>query len=329
MQSKTTSPLLQVEDLGAEFRTRAGTVQAVDGVSFSVEPGEVLAIVGESGSGKTATALSILGLLPHPSGRVTAGRVLLKGEDLLSVDAERLRQVRGDQISMVFQEPILNPVARVGHQIGAVLRAHRPISRADAAERAVELLDRVGIPRPRERATDYPHQFSGGMRQRAMIAMAIALEPEILIADEPTTALDVTIQAQVLELLAEVRTRLGMAMILITHDLGVVAGTAQRVMVMYGGRKVEEAPVRDLFQRPAHPYTRALLESTIRLDRPRTGRLAQVSGSPPTLIEPAPGCRFAARCPQVVDRCRTEDPVLRTAGPAQTAACHLVPGPSA
>jgi oligopeptide/dipeptide ABC transporter ATP-binding protein len=313
--------LLEVNDLRTEFRTESGTVRAVDGLSFSVEEGEVFAIVGESGCGKTATALSILGLLPEGAGRVVGGTVRFKGEDLLAVRARRLRELRGEGIAMVFQEPSLDPVMRVGDQIAEVIRAHRTVSRHEARARSVELLDLVRIPRPDARARDYPHQFSGGMRQRATIAMAIALEPDLLIADEPTTALDVTIQAQILDLLREIRARLGMALMLITHDLGVVAGFADRVMVMYAGRMVEEAPVRELFRRPAHPYTWGLLESTTRIDRPRRDRLVQVLGLPPNLIDPPPGCRFAPRCDRVEERCRTKTPEERVVADGHRVAC--------
>ena len=316
-------PLLEVRDLHTEFRTRRGAVRAVNGVSFSVRRGEVFAVVGESGCGKTATAMSILGILPEPAGKVVSGQVLFEGEDLLAASPERLRSIRGDRIAMVFQEPTLNPVARVGYQVAEVLREHRDVSRHDAWERAVELLDLVGIPHARERARDYPHLFSGGMRQRVMIAMAIALHPKLLIADEPTTALDVTIQAQVLDVLLDVKRQLGMAVLLITHDLGVVAGVAQRVMVMYAGRKVEEGDIRAVYNHPKHPYTRGLLASTSRLDRPRAGRIPQIPGAPPSLIRLPAGCRFAPRCPLTEERCRAEDPPLRSVGSQQWAACHL------
>ncbi|MGI9034230.1 MAG: ABC transporter ATP-binding protein [Acidimicrobiales bacterium] len=320
--SRQAGPLLDVRELRAEFRTRAGVVRAVDGVSFSVQPGQVLAVLGESGCGKTATALAILGLLPSPAGRVVGGQVLFKGEDLLTARPGRIRQIRGNRIAMVFQEPVLNPVSRVGDQVSEVIRAHRNVPSKEATERAVALLDLVGIPQARDRSRDYPHQFSGGMRQRAMIAMAIALDPELLIADEPTTALDVTVQAQVLELLLGVRERLGMAMILITHDLGVVAGVAERVMVMYAGRNVEEADLADLYRDPRHPYTAGLLASTIRLDRPRRGAMAQIAGTPPNLIEEPAGCRFAPRCPHADQRCREDYPVPVAVGVGHHSACH-------
>jgi len=322
-------PVLSVENLCSEFRTEAGDVRAVDDVSFSIVQKEVFAIVGESGCGKSTAALSILGLLPQPAGRIASGRVLFRGEDLVAASPARLRQVRGDRIAMIFQDPLtaLNPTLRVGEQIAEVFRAHRDISQKHAMERAVELLAIVGIPRPRERADDYPHQFSGGMRQRVMIAMAIALQPALLIADEPTTALDVTIQAQILEVLLDVRERFDMAILLITHDLGVVAGTADRVMVMYAGKKVEEAAALDLFRSPKHPYTWGLLGSTTRVDRPRAGLMPQIPGAPPSLLMPPPACRFAPRCPRVQDICRTTYPELRTVDVGQVAACHFAEEP--
>lgn len=314
--------LLEVRDLLTEYRTDSGIVHAVDGVSFTIEKGEVFAVVGESGCGKTATALSILGLLPEGSGHVVGGDIRFKDENLLLASPRRLREVRGDGIAMVFQEPSLDPVARVGDQIAEVIRAHRSIGKSDAYARAVELLDLVRIPRPDQRARDYPHQFSGGMRQRATIAMAIALEPDLLIADEPTTALDVTIQAQILELLRDIKARLGMALMLITHDLGVVAGVADRVMVMYAGKTVEEAPVRTLFRSPAHPYTWGLLASTTRIDAPRRERLIQVPGAPPNLVDPPGGCRFAARCDRVEQRCHEIPPEERLVAVEHRVMCH-------
>ncbi len=319
-------PLLEVRDLRTEYRSPSGIVRAVDGVSFTIDPGEVLAVVGESGCGKTATALSILGLIPRHAGHVVGGQVLFEGEDLLTVRAERLRQIRGDRIAMIFQEPTLDPVRRIGDQISEVLRAHRGLSHRDAWSSAVEFLGLVGIPRAAERARDYPHQFSGGMRQRALIAMAVALRPDLLIADEPTTALDVTIQAQILELLHEVRRSLGMAVLLITHDLGIVAGFAERVMVMYSGRKVEEAPVRSMYRQPKHPYTWGLLGCTTRLDGNRRNRLPQITGAPPSLISPPTGCRFAPRCPHAQELCRASYPALLQVGDRHRAACHFAEG---
>jgi oligopeptide/dipeptide ABC transporter ATP-binding protein len=318
-------PVITVENLVTEFRTEAGIVRAVDGVSFDIAQREVFAIVGESGCGKSTVALSVLGLLPEPAGRITGGRIAFRGEDLVGAPAARLREVRGDRIAMIFQDPLtaLNPTIRVGEQIAEVFRAHRDIEPKIAWEQAVELLAIVGIPRPLSRASDYPHQFSGGMRQRVMIAMAIALRPALLIADEPTTALDVTIQAQILEVLLDVRERFDMAILLITHDLGVVAGTADRVMVMYAGKKVEEAPAADLFHAPKHPYTWGLLGSTTRIDRPRQGSMPQIPGAPPSLLIPPPACRFAPRCPRVQEICTTDYPDLRAAGAGHIAACHF------
>lgn len=270
-------PVLEVRDLQTEYRSPGGIVRAVDGVSFSIQPGEVFAVVGESGCGKTATALSILGLIPRSSGRVVGGQVLFDGEDLLTMRAERLRQVRGDRIAMVFQEPTLDPVRRVGDQISEVLRAHCSISRHDAWERSVEFLSLVGIPRPGERARDYPHQFSGGMRQRVVIAIAVIAGPDVLLADEPTTALDVRVQAQVLALLRRLADERGMAVVLITHDLGIVAGFADDVVVMRSGRVVEWGNVEDVYANPSHPYTRGLLGAVPRLDADPDVRLATVA----------------------------------------------------
>jgi oligopeptide/dipeptide ABC transporter ATP-binding protein len=328
--------VLEVQELRTVFHTEAGVVKAVDGVSFSVRAGEVLAVVGESGCGKTVTSLSILGLIPQPAGRIVGGKILFKGQDLAHMDPESRRRIRGDRIAMVFQDALtaLNPVHRIGSQIAELILAHRNISRREAWNRAVELLKLVGIPNPRERARDYPHQFSGGMRQRAMIAMAIALDPDVLIADEPTTALDVTVQAQIIDVLLEVRKELGMAIILITHDLGVVAEIADRVVVMYAGQKIEEADVDTIYHNPKHPYTWGLLGSTTRTDRPRLEELTQIPGAPPSLINPPPACRFAPRCPHVQSICREEYPELRAASiPDHVAACHFAqlpdwgPGP--
>jgi oligopeptide/dipeptide ABC transporter ATP-binding protein len=322
--------VLDVRDLHTEFVTDAGVVRAVDGVSFTVEAGEVFAVVGESGCGKTVTALSILGLLPRPAGRIASGQVIFRDEeDLVSADAERLRQIRGDRIAMIFQDPLtaLNPTQRVGDQIAEVFHAHREIRPREAWERAVELLAIVGIPRPLDRARDFPHQFSGGMRQRVMIAMALALHPTMLIADEPTTALDVTIQAQILELLLDIRDRFDVSILLITHDLGIVAGVADRIMVMYAGKEVEEAETQTLFARPKHPYTWGLLGSTTRMDRPRDARLVQIGGAPPSLVHPPPACRFAPRCPYVQDVCREQYPDLRDVASRHAAACHFAAEP--
>ena len=318
--------VLEVRDLETNFATEDGLVRAVDGVSFEVYRGEVLGIVGESGCGKTVTSLSVMGLLPEPAGRVTGGELLFQGTDLLKLSKRRRRELRGDRMSMIFQDPLtaLNPVHRVGRQISEIIRVHRDISKGAAARRTVELLDMVGIPNPEQRANDYPHQFSGGMRQRAMIAMAIANEPDLLIADEPTTALDVTVQAQILDVLLDVRERLGMAMVLITHDLGVIAGVADRVIVMYAGKKIEEADVDTIYEAPRHPYTWGLIESTPRADRVRGEHLYQIPGAPPSLITPPPGCRFAPRCAYAQELCRADYPHLRPAGgEGQEAACHF------
>jgi len=324
----TTAPggtLLQVRDLVTEFRIEAGTLRAVDGVSFDVQEREIFAIVGESGCGKTVTALSILGLVPTPAGRVSGGEILYRGEELRTAPKERLREIRGNRISMIFQDPLtaLNPVHRIGDQIAEVFRAHRDIARRAAFDEAIGLLDRVGIPRAKERARDYPHQFSGGMRQRAMIAMAIALNPDLIIADEPTTALDVTIQAQILEVLMRIRDEFNTAIILITHDLGVVAEVAERVMVMYAGRKVEETDVRTLYEQPKHPYTWGLIGSSTRPDFPRQERLIQIPGAPPSLIHPPPGCRFAPRCGYTQSKCREEFPEVREIEFSHEVSCHF------
>ena len=318
--------LLEVDGLKTHFFTRDGVVRAVDGISFSVMPGETLAIVGESGCGKSVTSLSILRLIASPPGRIVAGRVLLGGRDLLTLSEEEMRGVRGNEISMIFQEPMtsLNPVLTVGRQIAESLTLHRGLTRAQALERAVEMLRLVNIPEPQRRIREYPHQLSGGMRQRVMIAMALACDPRLLIADEPTTALDVTIQAQILELMRGLKQKTGAAIVLITHDLGVVAEMAQRVVVMYAGRKVEEATVDDLFARPRHPYTRGLLDSVPRLTEAGAGgrkRLAEIVGMVPSLRDELAGCAFAARCTLATDRCRSALPPLEEKAPGHVAAC--------
>jgi peptide/nickel transport system ATP-binding protein len=299
------TPLLSVEDLRVGFASEGGLLQAVDGVSFVVEPGEVLAIVGESGSGKSVTAQTIIGLTRSANSRIE-GSVKLGDEELIDASDAELRRVRGERVGMVFQDPMssFNPVYRLGAQVAEGIRAHRPeIATSDARERAVELFDSVGIPNPAQRIDDYPHQFSGGMRQRAMIAMALALEPEVLIADEPTTALDVTIQAQILQLLEDLNRSRGLATVLITHDLGVVAEVADRVLVMYAGRIVEEGTLEEIFYDPQHPYTWGLMGSLTRLDRPRPRRLPQISGSPPSLLDLPEGCPFRPRCPHEFAQC--------------------------
>jgi peptide/nickel transport system ATP-binding protein len=317
-------PLLSVEGLATHFPTGAGVLRAVDGVSFTIDRGEVLGLVGESGCGKSVTSLSIMRLLPPP-GRIAAGRILFEGEDLLGKDAEAMRRVRGARIAMVFQEPMtsLNPVFSIGDQIASAVLAHGGAGRHAAWERTHAMLDLVQIPSPRQRARDYPHQLSGGLRQRAMIAMALAAGPALLIADEPTTALDVTIQAQILDLLRRLQAERGMAVLLITHDLGVVAELCHRVAVIYGGRIVELAPVGRLFARPIHPYTRGLLEC---LPQPsRFGQpLASIEGVPPDLRQPGAGCRFAPRCAHAIPSCRRDDPALVEREPGHFVACPVV-----
>ncbi len=303
--------ILSVEDLRVGFTTEAGQLQAVDGVSFELAPGEVLAIVGESGSGKSVTAQTILGLTRSPNSTIE-GSVRLRENELIDADEAALRKVRGERIGMIFQDPMtsLNPVYRVGAQIVEAIRAHdSEIDKGAARERAVELLDSVGIPDAARRVDDYPHEFSGGMRQRAMIAMGLALDPEVLIADEPTTALDVTIQAQILRLLEDLNRSRNLATILITHDLGVVAEVADRVMVMYAGRVVEEGTLDEIFYDPQHPYTWGLLGSLSRLDRPRPKRLPQISGAPPSLLSPPQGCAFRPRCPHEFSKCVEQPPL--------------------
>jgi peptide/nickel transport system ATP-binding protein len=325
-------PVLRVEDLEVRFRTADGASRAVNGVSFDLRQGETLAIVGESGCGKSVTALSVLRLIPSPPGEIAGGRILLGDRDLRQAPDAEMRRVRGNEISMIFQEPMtaLNPVLTIGYQIAEALMRHEGLDRAAAQGRVVELLELVRIPEPARRAGEYPHQLSGGMRQRAMIAMALACKPKVLIADEPTTALDVTIQAQILNLIVGLQQRLGTAVILITHDLGVVAETAHRVMVMYAGRKVEEADVTELFAHPLHPYTQGLLASVPKLDPGAPGadadddstRLAEIPGIVPALTDLPPGCSFAPRCPRADAQCRTDEPLLRTLRPGHTAACH-------
>jgi peptide/nickel transport system ATP-binding protein len=317
------APLLEVRDLRTRITSPLGTVRAVDGVSFSVGPGDTLGIVGESGCGKSVTALSLMRLLPSRVARVVGGSVRLEGEELLDLPPERMRRIRGDRMAMIFQEPMtsLNPVLTIGDQIAEAVMLHRGVSRAAALERATEMLRLVRMPDAEARLHSYPHQFSGGMRQRVMIAMALSCDPQLLIADEPTTALDVTIQAQILSLMVDLKHRLGTAVLLITHDLGVVAETCQRVMVMYAGRKVEEAAVEDLFERPRHPYTRALMASMPGARRTGRQRLAEIPGMVPSLIAPQPGCAFADRCPLVMERCRREAPPLEAVAAGHAVAC--------
>jgi peptide/nickel transport system ATP-binding protein len=326
--SAEAAPLLEVEGLQTVFDLRHGLVKAVNGVSFSLAPRETLAIVGESGCGKSITALSLMRLVPDPPGRIAGGSVKLAGVDLLKLDEEAMRDVRGKDVAMIFQEPMtsLNPVLTIGSQIAEVLLLHEPIGREQAAKQAVEMLRLARIPEPEQRAKEYPHQLSGGMRQRAMIAMALACNPKVLIADEPTTALDVTIQAQILDIMLDLQRKLGTAIILITHDLGVVAETAQRVIVMYAGRKVEEAPVEELFARPQHPYTHGLMASIPRLalmrgDTAPANRLQEIPGMVPALSNLPEGCVFAPRCAHAEDRCRAVYPDYEEKRPRHWAAC--------
>ncbi|AEY85802.1 peptide ABC transporter ATP-binding protein [Streptomyces hygroscopicus subsp. jinggangensis 5008] len=316
--------LLEVRDLHVEFRTRDGVAKAVNGVSYGVDAGETLAVLGESGSGKSVTAQAVMGILDTPPGRITGGQILFQGKDLLKLRESERRRVRGARLAMIFQDALssLNPVLTVGDQLGEMFVVHRGMSKKDARAKAVELMDRVRIPAARERVGQYPHQFSGGMRQRIMIAMALALEPALIIADEPTTALDVTVQAQVMDLLAELQREYRMGLILITHDLGVVADVADRIAVMYAGRIVEQAPVRDIYKTPAHPYTRGLLESIPRLDA-KGRELYAIKGLPPNLMDIPPGCAFHPRCPMARDVCRTDEPPLYEVSEERGSACHF------
>ena len=317
-------PVLSVRDLRTRFRTQGGgMVHAVNGVGFDLHAGELLGVVGESGSGKSVTMLSLLRLLPMPPAEIVSGRALLQGEDLLALEPARLRRVRGGKVGFIFQDPMaaLNPVLSVGYQLAEPLRTHLGMSRRAARRRAAALLDGVGIPAAESRLRDFPHQFSGGMRQRVMIAMALACHPAVLIADEPTTALDATIQAQILDLLQRLRRERGMAIVWVTHDLGVVAGLADRVLVMYGGQVVEQAPVAALYAGPQHPYTRSLLRALPRLDGGGGGRLASIPGQPPTLAQAPHACPFAVRCGHAFARCRTENPPLAPVADGHEVAC--------
>jgi peptide/nickel transport system ATP-binding protein len=319
--------LLEVSRLQTHFRTPDGVVRAVDGVSFTIDAGETVALVGESGCGKSVTSMSILRLIPEPPGRI-AGSVRFQGRELLELPEQEMRALRGNEISMIFQEPMtsLNPVLTVGRQIGETLRLHQGLGPREAEAKAVEMLSLVGIPVPERRVREYPHQLSGGMRQRVMIAMALACNPKLLIADEPTTALDVTIQAQILDLMRDLKRRLGSAILLITHDLGVVAEMAERVVVMYAGRKVEEGAVREIFRRPLHPYTQGLLGAVPRLGSSvgaqGRSRLVEIPGLVPSLREPIVGCAFAGRCPFVTDICRSVAPAVEDKGAGHLVACH-------
>src|SRR5712671_206781 len=319
--------LLDIRGLKTHFATDDGVVQAVDGVDLVIRRGETLGVVGESGCGKTVTALSVLKLIPMPPGKIVAGQIFYQGRDLIPLGPDEMDRIRAKDIAMVFQEPMtsLNPVYSVGEQIAEVLRKHEGLSRRAALDKTVEMLRLVQIPNPDKRIHDYPHQFSGGMRQRVMIAMALSCSPKLLIADEPTTALDVTIQAQILELLADMKERFGMAIMLITHAMGVVAETAQRVVVMYAGKVIEEAPVDALFANPRHPYTQGLIRSIPRIDTAasRKARLESLPGTVPSLLHPPPGCRFAARCKFAMPKCREAVPPLLDVGGGQRVACVL------
>ena len=319
--------LLEIEGLETHFLTQDGEVHAVNGISFSLDSQETVGVVGESGCGKSVTMLSVLRLLPSPPAKTTGKYALFHGQDLLKMSDEQIRKVRGAQISMVFQDPMtsFNPVLTIGRQISEPLQAHLGMSMDNANQRAAELLDLVGIPRAKDRLRDYPHQFSGGMRQRAMIAMALACKPQILIADEPTTALDVTIQAQIIDLVRHLRDEFGMAIIWITHDLGIIAGLAQRVIVMYGGYFIEEAPVKELYSNPLHPYTLGLLGSLPRIDRDERRDLVTIEGLPPVLFEKPGYCPFVSRCKFAVEHCRHENPPLRELEPGHRVACWVDP----
>lgn len=315
--------LLEVKNLETRFYTQDGVVQAVNGISYSLKEGETLGLVGESGCGKSVSVLSLMRLIPEPPGKITGGEVIFEGRDLLKMDKDEIRHVRGNKIAMIFQDPMtsLNPVLTIGRQVTEALELHMGMDKVQARKRAIELLDMVGIPNAAQRIDDYPHQFSGGMRQRVMIAMGLSCNPRILIADEPTTALDVTIQAQIVDLVKRLRDEIGMAIIWITHDLGVVAGLVDRVNVMYAGYIVESGPVKEIYARPRHPYTIGLLGSLPRLDESTRTRLRSIEGLPPDLISPPPGCPFAPRCTYATDRCRQENPVLEPVGLGHQAAC--------
>ncbi len=318
-------PLLEIKNLKTWFYTPDGIVKAVNGVSYTLHEGEALGLVGESGCGKSVTAMSIMRLIPTPPGRIVEGEVWFDGKDLLKLNDEGIRRVRGNEIAMIFQDPMtsLNPVLTIGRQIGEAVELHKGMTRDQARKRTIELLELVGIPSARSRIDDYPHQFSGGMRQRVMISMALSCDPKLLIADEPTTALDVTIQAQILELIKRLRTELGMAVILITHDLGVVAGVADKINVMYAGYIVESAPVEELFAKPRMPYTLGLLRSIPRIDEPSREKLIPIEGLPPDLVDAPKGCPFVPRCTYKVDRCVEENPSLEPVEPGHTIACWV------
>jgi peptide/nickel transport system ATP-binding protein len=330
MAANETAPLLDIRGLKTHFRTDDGMVQAVDGVDLTIHRGETVGVVGESGCGKTVTAMSVLKLIPMPPGKIVAGKILYQGRDLIPLEAREMNRIRAKDIAMVFQEPMtsLNPVYSVGDQIAEVLREHEGLSRGAALDKTIEMLRLVQIPNSDKRVHDFPHQFSGGMRQRVMIAMALSCSPKLLIADEPTTALDVTIQAQILELLQDMKERFGMAIMLITHAMGVVAETAQRVVVMYAGKVIEEAPVDELFANPRHPYTQGLIRSIPRIDLAARAksRLEAIPGVVPSLLNPPQGCRFAARCRYAMPACREAQPPLRDVGGGHKVACVLEQG---
>jgi oligopeptide transport system ATP-binding protein len=319
--------LLNVQGLETQFRTREGIIHAVNGVSFTLKEGETLGIVGESGCGKSVSVMSMLRLIPNPPGRVTGGQAFFQGRDLLTMTDDEIRHVRGSQISMVFQDPMtsFNPVLTIGRQVSEPLEVHTGINLKEAEDRVAEMLSKVGIPNPKDRLNNYPHEFSGGMRQRVMIAMALVCAPQILIADEPTTALDVTIQAQIVDLVKRLRDDLGMAIIWITHDLGVIAGLADRLAVMYGGLIIETAPIRDLYGHPSHPYTLGLLGSLPRVDQGKDERLVSIDGLPPVLLEKPRFCPFAPRCSYVRERCWNENPPLMQVSPDHYSACWIDP----
>lgn len=316
--------LLEIKDLCVEFKTMAGTVHAVDHLSYTLHRGEKLGIVGESGSGKSVSSLAMMQLIPNPPGKVTGGQILYNGKDLVKLSEREMEKIRGNEISMIFQEPMtsLNPIIRCGKQIAESLQLHRGMKKKEAMEEAIKMMQAVGIANPQARAYEYPHQMSGGMRQRVMIASALACQPGLLIADEPTTALDVTIQAQILDLIRQMKERSGTTVLLITHDMGVVAGLAQRIVILYAGCVMETGTTDEIFYQPAHPYTRGLQKASPRLDEMGGGRLHTIEGTPPELIAPGPGCPFAPRCPHATEQCRREIPALRDLGGGHLVACH-------
>ena len=322
---KTNEKILQVKNLQAHFKTDAGIVKAVDGVSFDLHKGEMLAIVGESGSGKSVTNLAIMNLIPNPPGKIVGGEVWYNGQDILKMNKKEIRRLRGNKISMIFQDPMtsLNPFLKISTQMIETIRLHQGLSKKDARTKAIDMLKMVGIPAAEKRIDCYPHQFSGGMRQRVMIAMGLSCDPEVLIADEPTSALDVTIQAQIIELIGDLSARLGTAVIMITHSLGLVAGMCDSVCVMYAGRVVEQGGVDELFANPSHPYTRGLIKSVPRMDKKNTGRLFSITGQPPNVIDLPPCCPFYPRCNQAMPQCKKQYPASHTFSPTHRASCWL------